>query len=111
MPSVSATTTDGHIAHANGPHSNAAKVDPTQVKTTDAHATHINTTHSHDANGSTSTADGSKVDFSKTRVCAQVSLPSKQKVVGTQFSGPGLEALDNRKLWPNGSTLSVKIIG
>ncbi|OQO05246.1 hypothetical protein B0A48_09013 [Cryoendolithus antarcticus] len=57
------------------------------------------------------TVDTLAVDFSEVRTCTQLSSPGKTTVVGTQFSGPGSAALDNRKLWPNGTTLMVSIFG
>ncbi|KAK5113421.1 hypothetical protein LTR85_010849 [Meristemomyces frigidus] len=65
----------------------------------------------HSGNGSNGGTAVSKIDFTNVRVCGQLSLPAKPKAARPNFSGRDLEALDTRKLWPNGSTLSVKITG
>jgi hypothetical protein len=52
------------------------------------------------------------VNESPFRGCGQISVRHEQpKKVGNVGSGIDEEALDLRSLWPNGSTLTVKISG
>ncbi|KAK5118447.1 hypothetical protein LTR62_002961 [Meristemomyces frigidus] len=82
---------------------------PALITMDDAHPIGADPIQAHKQNGTTTVAQDPTLGA--VHVCSQLSAPTKQKVVGTQPTRPGFEALDNRKLWPNGTILTVRIFG